>query len=225
MDVFFRELFDLAGSLICHQLPDRSLTAGGVFLPVCARDTGIYAGIFTSFAYLAATRRLNAQRPPGLGTATAMAAMMAPMMFDGILSYTGLIETNNTIRLFTGLFFGLPIPILLVPAAHFDADGQNIRQVLKQWTDLIVVYGAGILACILLLHGLVPYIAAGFIYIAGFLCLITRIIYTLARRSGLRSRWKLYAATVLGSASALAFLYFLSSYILQPLKEMLVEGL
>jgi uncharacterized membrane protein len=225
MDVFLRELFDLAGSLICHQLSDRSLTAGGVVLPVCARDTGIYVGIFTAFVYLAVTRRLNAQRPPGLGTAIVMAVMMAPMMFDGALSYTGIIETNNAVRLFTGLFFGLPIPILLVPAAHFDADGQNIRQVLKQWTDLIVVYGAGILACILLLHGLVPYIAAGFIYVAGLLCLITRIVYTLVRRSGLRSGWKLCAATVLGSASTLTLLYFLSSYILQPLKEMLVKGL
>ena len=188
-------------------------------MPVCARDTGIYAGIFTSFAYLAATRRLNAQRPPGLGTATAMAAMMAPMMFDGILSYTGLIETNNTIRLFTGLFFGLPIPIRLCLRPILTlADKAVGTETLDRSYSCV---WAGILACILLLHGLVPYIAAGFIYIAGFLCLITRIIY-IGPQKRLKKRWKI-CSDCFGSASARRFCIF-SSYIL-PLKEMLVEGL
>jgi len=34
----------LAGSLVCHQLPDRSFAYGGVQLPVCARCLGLYAG-------------------------------------------------------------------------------------------------------------------------------------------------------------------------------------
>src|SRR4051794_17031098 len=36
----------LAGSFICHQLPDRSFHLAGVQLPVCARCIGIYAGLF-----------------------------------------------------------------------------------------------------------------------------------------------------------------------------------
>jgi Predicted membrane protein (DUF2085) len=31
-----------AGSLVCHQLPDRSFHLAGVQLPVCARCTGLY---------------------------------------------------------------------------------------------------------------------------------------------------------------------------------------
>lgn len=196
--------------------------AGNMVLPVCARDTGLYAGVLTAFAYLAITRRLDAQRPPGLAAAVAMTVLMAPMVFDGALSYAGLIDTNNTARLFTGLFFGMPIPILLAPVANFDAEGPNDRPVLKKWTEMMIVYGAGILIGVLLLHGLIPYIIAGLIYVGGFLSLISRIVYTLIRRSGLRSKWRLRAMTVLVSALAVTALYFLSSYILQPLKEMLL---
>jgi len=222
MDLLLKEIFDLAGSLICHQLPERSLMAGGLVLPVCARDMGIYAGIFTAFAYLAVTRRLGAQRPPGLAAAVAMTVMMVPMMLDGVLSYAGFIETNNTARLFTGLFFGLPVPILLVPAANFSAYGHNDRPVLKSWTEVIIVYGAGILICASILHGLMPYAAAGLMYVTGLLALISRIIFTVVRRSSTGSKWRIRTVTVLGSASALIFLYVLSSYILQPLKEMLL---
>lgn len=223
MDFLLKEVFDLAGSLICHQLPERTLTAGGLALPVCARDTGIYAGVFTAFAFLAVTRRLNAQKPPGLAPAIAMTVLMLPMALDGMLSYTGVIETNNIARLFTGLFFGLPIPILLVPAANFSADGRNEIPVLKRWTELFFVYGAGILICTLFLHGMIPYIAAGLIYVSGLLALISRFIYTLIRRNSSAGRWKIRAMTVVGSASALALLHVLSSCILQPLKEILLN--
>jgi len=222
MDLLWKEVFDWAGSLICHQLPERSLMAGDLVLPVCARDMGIYAGIFTAFAYLAVMRRFGAQRPPGLAASVGMTVMMLPMMLDGVLSYAGIIETNNTVRLFTGLFFGLPVPILLVPAANFSVYGRNDRPVLKNWTELIVVYVAGILICASILHGLMPYAAAGLMYVAGLLSLISRIIFTVVRRSSTGSKWRIRIATVLGSASALIFLYVLSSYILQPLKEMLL---
>lgn len=33
-----------AGSVVCHQLPDRSFHLYGVQLPVCARCTGLYLG-------------------------------------------------------------------------------------------------------------------------------------------------------------------------------------
>jgi uncharacterized membrane protein len=33
-----------AGSLVCHQLPERSFHVAGMQLPICARCTGLYGG-------------------------------------------------------------------------------------------------------------------------------------------------------------------------------------
>ncbi len=213
-----RDIFDLAGSLICHQLPERSLTAGGIVLPVCARDTGIYTGIMTAFVFLLLARRLKAQKPPALVVAIVMVVMMIPMMADGALSYTGFIETNNTTRLFTGLLFGLPIPFLLVPAANFRIHRHNECAVLKRWYELVTVCLAGAVLAVLLLNGLVPYIAAGLIFITGFLSLISRLAYTIFARAGVNGRPRLYGLTLLGTISVLTLLYIFSAFVLHPLR-------
>jgi len=51
------------GSLICHQLPERSWHIGGVQVPVCARCLGLYAGAaFGALLGLAWWRRTGAGR-------------------------------------------------------------------------------------------------------------------------------------------------------------------
>ncbi len=215
-----KDFFDTAGSLICHQLPERSLESAGMLLPVCARDTGIYTGIFIAFLFLILFGRMKAQQPPGLITVVVMCVLMIPMMLDGALSYTGLIETNNSARVFTGLLFGLPIPFLLVPAANFRLDGKNEIPVLKKGTELVPVYFAGLLLCILLLYGLVPYILAGLIFVVGLLLLISRVSYTIFARIGYRKKWKLYCMTLICTVLVFTALYLLSTYILHPLTDM-----
>ena len=130
----------MAGSLVCHQLSSRSLYAGMMKLPVCARDMGIYSGIFVSMLSLVAMRRLKAQKPPGIAVSVLLCVLMLPMILDGTLSYARLIDTDNAKRLYTGLFFGLAVPFFLVPAAHFDVNGSNDRPVLKNAAELIPVY-------------------------------------------------------------------------------------
>lgn len=219
------EFFNRMGSLICHQLPSRTLYAGGRLLPVCARDMGIYAGIFISALFLMALRRLRAQKPPGITSTVAMCVLMLPMVFDGVLSYTGVIETNNTARLFTGLLFGLPIPFVLIPAAHYSISGQNERPVLRHMLELLPVYGVGTLLGLLLLQGMLPYFIAGSIYILGLVFLLSRITYTILARVLRYKRRALYTLTVAGTLCVLIFLFLLSTYVLQPLKEVLLTGL
>ncbi len=212
------------GSLICHQLPSRTLYAGGRLLPVCARDMGIYSGIFISALFLMVLRRLRAQKPPDIVSTVVMCVLMLPMVSDGILSYTGVIETNNAARLFTGLLFGLPIPFLLIPAAHYSILGQNERPVLRHIIELLPVYVIGAILGLLLLKGLVPYELAGLIYVFGLVFLLSRITYTiLARMRRVRHRI-LYPLTAAGTLCVLTVLYLLSAHVLQPLKEMLLKG-
>lgn len=217
---YLEALFELAGSLICHQLPSRSLTAGNMTFPVCARDTGIYAGIFVSALFLTAFRRLKAQKPPGIAAAAVMCLFMLPMIMDGILSYTGITQTNNTVRLFTGLYFGLPIPIFLAPAAHFSISGTNEAPVLKRLAELWPVYGVGTVLCLLLLKGLVPYHIAGLIFISGLVFLISRLSYTIFARIRRFRKGKLYLAAALGTICALTFLFLLSRLVFGPLKRL-----
>lgn len=49
MDLAVAFIFAI-GSVICHQLPDRSFFVDGQQLPVCARCTGLYLGAAAGFA-------------------------------------------------------------------------------------------------------------------------------------------------------------------------------
>lgn len=218
MDILER-FFNLAGSLICHQLPSRSFYADAHQLPVCARDMGIYAGIFTAALFIALFGRLGSQRPPRLSSSILLCLMMLPMILDGILSYAGVTESNNTVRIFSGLLFGLPIPYLLVPAAHYDTEGENEKPVLKNIAEFVPALATGLLFCILLLEGMAPYILAGVVFLAGFLFLLGRLTFTIFARMRGFTGIKLLACTAVGTIGVLTFLYLLSALVLQPLKE------
>lgn len=101
---------------LCHQLPERSFSAGGLQLPVCARDTGIYIGFMISLAIVALLHRRS--RPTGFPRARTwlvMAVFVGIMAWDGFTSYAGLRETSNDLRLFTGLATGFAMAVLVVP--------------------------------------------------------------------------------------------------------------
>lgn len=221
---YIEAFFNLLGSFICHQMPERTLRAGALLLPVCARDMGIYTGIFVAALFITMSGRLKAQKPPSIAMVITMCLLMLPMILDGMLSYCGIIETSNAARLFTGLFFGLPIPFLLVPAAHFSINGANESKVLKHAGELIPVYCSGIILCMVLFWGYVPYFLSGSIFALGLLFLLSRISYTIFTRMQRYKQGKLYMLSTAGTVCIIIFLYLLSQFILQPLKRMLLNG-
>lgn len=213
----------LLGSLICHQLPSRTLIAGGLPLPVCARDTGIYLGIFVSTAFVLLFGRHHSDRPPGIPATIVMCILMLPMIIDGAGSYMGAYETNNTIRLFTGALFGLPVPVFLVPAANFKLTVRNENAILKNFVELAGIIISVMLICLLVLSGLVPYIMLVVAFMLAFLFLIWRISYTIIAR-GLQvktvHRHLISAGAMLCILTAL---YMFSSLVLQPLKAVILR--
>jgi uncharacterized membrane protein len=101
---------------LCHQLPDRSFFGGGVQLPVCARDTGIYIGFCLSLGLIALLHR--GERPREFPTAwgwTAMVLMISSMAVDGGSQSLGVHSSTNELRLITGLASGFAIAMLVVP--------------------------------------------------------------------------------------------------------------
>jgi uncharacterized membrane protein len=104
---------------LCHQLPERSFFGGGVQVPVCARDTGIYFGVLISFAIIAALHR--GVRPRGMPTRAGwvmIVLMIGTMALDGGTEYAGLRGTTNELRLITGLLSGFAIGALITPMVN-----------------------------------------------------------------------------------------------------------
>lgn len=101
---------------LCHQLPERSFFGGAVQVPVCARDTGIYAGFIVSLLVIWLVHR--PERPkefPGPAAFSAIGLMIAAMAIDGFTSYAGLRTTTNDLRLITGILAGFAMAALVAP--------------------------------------------------------------------------------------------------------------
>lgn len=211
------------GSLFCHQLPERTLFINGEALPVCARDTGIYAGVFITGLYLYIRGRFDSDKPPRLFTAIVLCLLMLPMMADGVSSYLGFRNTTNEIRLATGLLFGIALPVFLIPTAHFKIYGQNSKEVLKNLYELLLpLAGGAVLYLALLRVRQLPWWLVSSMIVAGFLFLIARLIYTLVHRliAG-KSKHRLIPVAI-GTISVLAVMYLVSHYLLHPLKQLLI---
>jgi uncharacterized membrane protein len=214
---------DLLGSLVCHQLPSRTLYADALPLPVCARDMGIYLGIFVAAAFILFSGRGRADRPPGIPEAIVMCGMMLPMIIDGAGSYLGAYATNNTARLLTGVLFGLPVPFFLMPAANFKLNGRNGNAVLKSFVELAGVTAAALAICLLILADFVPYVVLASVFVLSFLFLIGRISYTIAARSFRAGSVFKYLISTGLTLCILTVLYLFSSLVLQPLKAVILR--
>jgi len=98
---------------VCHQIPERSFHLMETPLGVCARCTGIYAGVF--FAFLAATFGMIppvARRRAG----AVLLAAAAPSFLLLLLSASGLIPDDAYLRSVAGAILGLGAGACLVPA-------------------------------------------------------------------------------------------------------------
>lgn len=109
-----RSLLMAAFSGVCHQLPDRSPHVAGIAFAVCFRCYGIYWGLpIAALLFPAIDRRLrrfDRLAPFVLG------ASLLPVGVDWTLEAFGLVAGSQTVRLVTGLVFGLAAGYYLVSA-------------------------------------------------------------------------------------------------------------
>lgn len=216
------DLYNLLGSLICHQMPERTISVSGIPLPVCARDTGIYLGIFAGTVFAVVTGRMKADKQPSVLLSAVLCMLMIPMMFDGIGSYLGLLHTDNTVRLFTGALFGLSLQFFLLPAANFKIDGINMNRILRNPLELLAVVVALILLCMAVLRNLLPYFLLGTVVIASLVFLLGRITFTVIALACRGNRKSIYFKTTGAVILVMTAMYLLSAYVLQPLKVILL---
>jgi uncharacterized membrane protein len=104
------------GSVICHQLPERSYHLFGAQMPVCARCTGIYLGAAVS-AVLAA----RGSSSTGLAQRTlrlVLFAVAVPTALTLVFEWTTGVTPSNTVRFAAGVPIGAAIAWAVVRHAH-----------------------------------------------------------------------------------------------------------
>jgi uncharacterized membrane protein len=100
-----------AGSIVCHQRPERSFHLAGVQLPVCARCFGLYlSGAMGLVAASIGARR--AWPAPAIRAMLGLAAL--PIGVTVTLEWLGLIETTNLVRMLTGVLLGFAAGFVII---------------------------------------------------------------------------------------------------------------
>ena len=89
------------GDRYCHQKDHRSWDLNGNQMPVCARDVGLFIGIFVGCVFGSSYRR-------GIKI-LALILLLAPMAIDGGLQSLTTYESYNPLRLITGIIGGFGI--------------------------------------------------------------------------------------------------------------------
>ena len=148
---------------LCHQLPERSFFGGGVQLPVCARDTGIYIGILVSLALISWLHQ--GSRPRELPTRSgwiAIALMIGSMALDGGTEYAGLRTTTNDLRLITGLLAGFAIGAVIMPMINDELwrTGSNERVLNTPWR--LAIWIAAVPVTYAVVYWGLPFLGVGY---------------------------------------------------------------
>ncbi|MFO8057705.1 MAG: DUF2085 domain-containing protein [bacterium] len=100
-------------ALLCHQEPARSCRLFGVFLPVCARCTGLYTGFLVAWSLW----RLVPEKRRRLPVSNAVLFIgIAPMCMDGVLNLAGIVDSPAHLRFLTGFMFSAVAARSLWPA-------------------------------------------------------------------------------------------------------------
>jgi uncharacterized membrane protein len=107
-----------AGSLVCHQRPERSFHLAGAQLPVCARWFGLY--LSGAVGLVVASRRRGSMSAATSRLLLVVGAL--PIAVTVALEWLGLIHTTNVVRMLTGLPLGFAAAVVIVRSLARPSD-------------------------------------------------------------------------------------------------------
>ena len=99
-------------SPLCHQISERSFHVEGHAFAVCARCTGIYAGVAAGVIFYPLMRSLKRTDTPGRKWLI-LAAI--PILVDWSLGFTGIWANTHLTRFLTGALLGTVCALYVVP--------------------------------------------------------------------------------------------------------------
>lgn len=212
----FQEILNFFGRAICHQLVERTLQIDGRALSVCARDTGIYIGIFSSLLYLHLFKRDKRITIPSVKVSFLLLFFLLPMIWDGLGSYLHFFESTNIRRLVSGTSFGLVLPFFLFPLLVNRRIEQKCVPVIRRWWDFGVPLGFSIVLGWMVYGGMVPFVLANTLIILTiivWMSLCASFIFGYVRNKLLRGALALVVGLVFLSSLSELNLYVLSKFI------------
>jgi uncharacterized membrane protein len=204
---------DAVGYAICHRIDVRSFHTHDRPLPLCARCTGIYLGVITGLVFLVQRGRGRSSGLPPTNLLLVMALSGAALAFDGLNSYLSLFafyrplyQPHNTLRLITGMGFGLAMISVVLPVFNSIAWADpDPAPALRSFKEMGVYYGigAGVCAAVLIdqptLRAVLGMISAvGVVLMFGVIGTVTFLIGT--RRENTITRWRDLLLPVLAGA-------------------------
>ena len=122
MDLLIALLY-AAGSVICHQLPDRSFFLDGQQLPVCARCTGLYLSGAGGFIAWVAIKLARGRRPMAVRPRAALAIVAAaavPTVLSVASGTLGVWDGSNVTRAVFAIPLGLAAGAVVAAVATKD---------------------------------------------------------------------------------------------------------
>lgn len=192
-------IFGFFGSAVCHQMAERSFIFGGIPLPVCARCTGIYSGIFFSMLFFFFFGRLKGNKPYSTGGMMIGAFSFIPISIDGFFSYMGFWESNQLLRVVTGALAGASLVGFLLLGANFDVIEKNEKPIFKSLKEQLFVLGITLLWGILLWMNIGNYLIASGIIVLGILCFWANFIYLILKNFVTKRKLPLWLLAFCGS--------------------------
>lgn len=93
---------------ICHRKPERSFFIKGYQFPVCARCTGFYISLIIYYIY-AYYNYVHYN----MYLLIFAVLLLVPAFLDGLTQFKGFRESNNFLRLISGLLGGLGLGIII----------------------------------------------------------------------------------------------------------------
>jgi len=209
---------DAIAYAVCHRIGSHSHYIGNRPFSLCARCTGQYLGFIWGFGFqlLVSKKRSGF---PRRGTLFLMIALSAIYLLDGLnsvvhlypgLDHLSLYQPNNTLRLFTGLGFGIVISAVLYPLVGQTVWRESsLLPAIRGPKDWVILLGGVIGLGLLILTGN-PIFAYPLILIStGSLLLLLTVLYSviwilLRKRDNSFTSWKeLIWWGIVGFSSAL----------------------
>jgi uncharacterized membrane protein len=177
---------------VCAQI--HNVDVGGMQLPLCARNTGIYMSFTVTTLYLLVLGRQRAGKLPPLPVTVTLGLFVVAMGVDGVnslmrdLFLPGLYVPRNELRTLTGIGMGVSLGVIMLIILNqaLRRDVSREERVLRGWGELAGAVGINLLAWAAIYGNIGvmywPIAVTAWVGIVGILFVVNLLVTAIAMR-------------------------------------------